>query len=234
MNKNYYRRFTTKRARMASLTHTKDLPKGFVFGRLMVLSTYKKNHHTWARCKCSCGKIVHKSSNKLKSGHTRSCGCLRVERRGSGSITHGCSTKGNPNYRTGTAEYRTWAGIKRRCSDMEDSRYGGRGIKMCERWQKSFSDFLSDVGVRPSPDHTLGRIDNDGHYKPGNVKWETFSEQAANKRSTRYIVCRGQRKALCLWSRESGINQNVIADRLKRGWDTEKAIFTPKKVLKRR
>lgn len=234
MDKNYFRRFKTKLARSASRTHTKDIPKGTTFSRLTVVSTYKKDRHTWAKCKCSCGKVVHKSANALKNGHTRSCGCLLKDTRGKASITHGCSTRGNPYYRAGTAEYRTWAGIKSRCADKEDSRYGGRGIRMCLRWQLSFVNFLDDVGKKPTPNHTLGRIDNDGHYEPGNVKWETYEEQAANKRSTRYLVCKGKRQALFLWARESGINQSVITDRLSRGWDVEKAIFTPKKVLKRR
>lgn len=84
-----------------------------------------------------------------------------------------------------TTEYRTWSHIRQRCSNPKDARYhdyGGRGIAVCERWDKSFQAFLDDMGKRPIG-LTLERIDNDGNYEPKNCKWATYSEQALNKRT---------------------------------------------------
>jgi hypothetical protein len=85
---------------------------------------------------------------------------------------------------TGSKEYRAWLGMKRRCSDVtlhNAHRYVGRGIVVCEEWQSDFEAFFRHVGPAPSPSHSLGRINNDRGYEPGNVRWETPSEQARNR-----------------------------------------------------
>jgi hypothetical protein len=92
-----------------------------------------------------------------------------------GTRTHG---------RTGTKEYRAWLAMRERCACPRYQgydRYGGRGIRVCQRWQESFEDFFSDIGRAPSPQHSLGRLDNDGHYTPGNVAWQSAAEQARNR-----------------------------------------------------
>jgi hypothetical protein len=102
-----------------------------------------------------------------------------VRHRGSGKRTHRA---------TGSKEYRAWLAMRERCSCPRYQgydRYGGRGISVCERWQDSFEAFLEDVGLAPSRQHSLGRINNDGNYEPGNVAWQTAKEQARNRAKPR-------------------------------------------------
>lgn len=110
--------------------------------------------------------------------------------------------------------------------------YGGRGITVCRQWE-NFSDFLADMGERPSPDHQLERIDNDKGYKPGNCKWATCSEQSNNRRSNRFITFAGKRLTLAQWSYQLGGSRHLIKDRLTRGWPLKKALTTPLDKTKR-
>ena len=118
----------------------------------------------------------------MKSGNTRSCGCLHREELSVMSATHRM---------TETPEYVIWGAAKARCfrptcQDYKD--YGGRGITICDSWRDDFAVFLRDVGPRPSPDLTLERINNDGNYEPGNVRWATRLEQAHNQRERKRRV----------------------------------------------
>ena len=132
--------------------------------------------HHWI-CVCDCGTVKSVSGRALRSGLTQSCGCLNKELARSRATTHGG---------TGTAEYRAWRHMIGRCTDKNDKAfkdYGGRGIEVCDVWRKSFSAFLNHVGVRPSAGHSIDRINNDGNYEPGNVRWATAEIQANNKRN---------------------------------------------------
>lgn len=153
---------------------------GQKFGRLTVLfhaETSRTPNGTsviiWL-CRCSCGNLAKVRGSNLRTGTTKSCGCYRAEVERVSAITHG---------RTCTATYRSWRGMKERCLNPNNSHYknyGGRGIKVCERWME-FLSFLEDMGERPSH-KTLDRINNDGNYEPANCRWATDREQRANKR----------------------------------------------------
>jgi hypothetical protein len=150
------------------------------FGLLLVVEAagFAKGRALW-RCACDCGAIVVKVGNLLQQGKTKSCGCGKAALVSAAKRTHGQA--GGKK----TSIYQRWAGMKRRCGDpncVEWHNYGGRGIKICDRWRDSFEAFYADVGDPPGPGLSLDRIDNDGNYEPGNVRWATRSEQSKNGR----------------------------------------------------
>ncbi len=129
-----------------------------------------------------------------------------------------------------TPEYNSWRGMIQRCTNPNDPRYdlyGGRGIRVHPGWVASYFNFLKDMGRKPSPYHTLDRIDSCRGYEPGNVRWATPEEQARNTRRKRLITVDGITKNLSEWSEQGGVNQGTITRRLKAGWETKKAVFTP-------
>jgi hypothetical protein len=157
-----------------------------VFGRLLALYMDHKDKFgqpMW-RCLCACGETTTVQRSNLKSGATLSCGCLHSERArerykqiGRLRQTHGEAGA--------TPEYRAWASMKRRCFNpnvWNYKNYGGRGITVCPQWAGSFEAFLADVGRKPSQKHVLDKINNNGNYEPGNVRWATMSESNKNRR----------------------------------------------------
>lgn len=131
---------------------------------------------------------------------------------------------------THSPEHRTWNRIKVRCFNERSAgfrNYGGRGITMCPEWVDSFPKFLEHVGRKPTPEHTIERIDNDRGYEPGNVRWATPKEQANNRRSSVWMTYRGQTKTLGQWADEMGVNHSTLFMRLERGWSHEKTLSTP-------
>lgn len=121
----------------------------------------------------------------------------------------------------------------RRCYEKTGPRFkdwGGRGITVCERWlgRDGFANFLADMGTRPSPKHSIDRIDNDGNYEPSNCRWATATQQTRNSRHANIIEVNGERKHLRDWAREKGMLESTLCNRLLRsGWDPERAINAP-------
>lgn len=128
--------------------------------------------------------------------------------------THGESI----NHRRST-EYQIWDAMRKRCFDPKCRiyrHYGGRGITMCDRWKNSLVDFIADMGRRPSPQHSIDRINNDGNYEPGNCRWATWHEQQTNRRSTRWLTYQGETLCQRDWAKRIGISDSGLSGRLKK------------------
>jgi hypothetical protein len=197
------------------------------FGRLKVLHRYAgpSSDVKWV-CRCDCGNITNSFRTHLKNGQSRSCGCLRSEttskRAKTGDIrrTHGMRK---------SPEYGVWSTMLGRCENSNVERYpqyGGRGIKVCERWHK-FENFFADMGKRPGPKFSIDRKDNDGNYEPSNCYWATSEEQIYNKQTTRLLDYKGNKLTVQQASEVAGIPKAVLFNRLYNGWSIEKAIETP-------
>lgn len=157
------------------------LSPGDRFGRLTVIErgVGKFPGLHW-RCRCDCGREVVVAGRSMRTGNTTSCGCYCAERVSEANLTHGEARRGR-----WTVEFQAWVKMIGRCTNATDKwypSYGGRGITVCDRWRESYESFLADMGRRPSPDHSLDRIDNDGPYAPDNCRWATRSQQQRNKR----------------------------------------------------
>lgn len=159
--------------------------------------------------------MLHQS---VKSGNTKSCGCLKIKKLRERQTTHGMSR---------APEFWVWVAMRERCHNPKHEsyhRYGGRGISVCERWRCSFEDFYADIGSRPSQLHSIERIDNDGDYEPGNCRWAVQSEQTRNTSRNKMITLAGRTQCLTDWARERGINVNTLNKRLRSGWTVEEAL----------
>lgn len=188
------------------------------FGKLTLIRFIEKRESgsgIW-ECECECGGMTNVQDNNLRSGHTQSCGCLD-----------------RPHGKSMSREYKSWIAVKRRCCDPNNggyARYGARGIKICEKWINDFPAFYADMGPKPTPKHSIDRIDNEKGYEPGNCRWATMAEQARNKRNTTFLEFNGKRQTLPEWSRELKIHHATLVHRLyDHGWTPEKAFTVPPK-----
>lgn len=140
-----------------------------------------------------------------------------------------------PRHLASNPAWSCWHAMKRRCRNKKNKafdNYGGRGIRVCERWL-NFEFFLSDVGERPSPNHSIDSINNDGNYEPGNVRWSTQKEQCRNKRNNIVVEWQGEKKTLTEWSQILGLNCFTLFSRFKKGMTTEQ-LFRQSDPKKRR
>jgi len=186
------------------------------FGRLTVVSKAeptKGNRRARWNCVCVCGNVSIASGEALRNGRSSSCGCYAAEQSGKRiaaiNTTHGMC---------GTPEYRAWNNMKDRCyngNNKEFSSYGGRGIKVCDRWLDSFDAFYRDMGDRPVGT-SIDRIDNDGNYESNNCRWATQVEQANNKSINRFICYQGVTKTLSQWARYFNIPMWKLSQRILR------------------
>ena len=175
-------------------------------------------------CVCDCGKESNVRANRLKSGGTRSCGCLNREAVRLATTTHG---------ETGTRLYGIWGNMVKRCNCPTEPcypHYGGRGITVCEAWRNSyetFRDWARANGYRD--DLTIERKDVDGNYDPSNCTWLTRADQMFNLRSTKTLTAFGETKPAVVWSRDPRCTVTYVAlrYRVERGWDHEAAITAP-------
>lgn len=188
---------------------------GKSFGRWFVSDYAGKSY--W-NCVCECGTVRKVNGKNLTLGTSSSCGCYVAEI----NTKHGMSR---------TRVYSIWEGMKQRCTSPSSSywyRYGGRGIKVCERWQ-SFENFYADLGEPPSKQHSLGRIDNDGDYEPSNVRWETLEQQNNNKVLNHKVTIDGVTKTLTQWAEENGLKPSTVMSRVSYGWSDYDAVTLPSK-----
>lgn len=194
------------------------------FGRLVVLSENGRSHSGKKRwlCQCDCGNQTCVVAGDLRSGRTRSCGCLHKE---SAKIK---ATKHGKRY---SRLYRIWCSIKRRTcvkTDSGYSKYGGRGIGICDEWKQSFESFSEWSLLNGySDDLTIDRIDNEKGYSPENCRWTTEDVQSRNKRNNVWITYRGETHVLSDWAKLTGLSFTTIRHRLDSGWTVERALTEP-------
>lgn len=200
-------------------------------GRLVVLGVKPCGRGTSLTVKCDCGTEKRLGLNPIRAG-AKSCGCLFRDSAARRRATQKrCRWSGiTADFRP---EYNTWRAMVSRCTkplDVAYEHYGGRGIAICPRWKQSFIAFLKDMGPRPTKQHTLERLDNDGDYEPNNCKWATRAEQSRNRRANHMIVVNGKSLTITDAAAAIGMNRSTLANRLHQGWMADQAIFTPTQV----
>lgn len=185
------------------------------FGKLVVIEKAEKKQHYV--CKCDCGNTSVVFRGNLTRGNSRSCGCVRLTANGLSELHR--------------AEYYCWSGIIKRCTNPSDKsfkNYGARGISVCEEWRTSFEQFLTDMGPRPSPEHSIDRVNNDGNYEPANCRWANTYEQANNTRKNTFFTYDGERLTFSQLADKYHIPRTTLINRVhKLGWSIEDAIDRP-------
>ena len=181
-------------------------------------------------CECICGNKRILRARDIASGKTRSCGCYRKE-----LYKYRSNLPGPTHGRSHTTEHTIWLKMRQRCLNPKHTfyyRYGGRGIKICARWDK-FENFYLDMGSRPSREVTLDRVDNNGDYSPENCRWASKLEQGNNTSMNHFIEVNGISRSVTEWSRVLNIPIRRLWARIERGW-TGSSIITAAKNTRRK
>lgn len=195
------------------------------YGRLVVNEIVRRDPRgtVHVRTTCDCGTSSVAILGNIVSGLTRSCGCRRDLAMREANTTHGASH---------TRLYLAWRNMRLRCENPRHPSfrlYGGRGITVCERWRESFENFRADMGEKPSPAHSIDRINNDAGYSPSNCRWATQSEQMRNTSRTTFIVLDGKRVPAISACETHGVSRQLFGMRTRAGWDPAVAATRPPK-----
>lgn len=208
---------------------------GQKFGKLTVIKRVENSIHNTSvfLCLCDCGTEKKILSRSLVSGKTVSCGCYGKSIIYNKSLVHGQSKRKNK-----TKEYMAWMNMKNRCYDVKNNHYksyGGRGIIVCDSWLESFNNFFFDMGIKPSPKHSLDRIDVNGSYCKENCKWSTNEEQARNKRGNVWLEINGEKLIVQDWAKKFNVRPDTIKGHLRKGktFDYIYDLYTNKKRSKK-
>lgn len=188
------------------------------FSKLIVLKETDRSNSGRLRvlCLCDCGNKTVVDPRSLRSRKTTSCGCAQREAvriSSSRRKQFDIPVKKMP-------EYSSWLGMKKRCFNKKEPKYasyGGRGITVCRAWENDFSEFLKDMGNKPTQNHSLDRIDVNGNYNPKNCRWATAKEQALNKRHHIIVECNGIEIPLSEACRRAKVNYSSALYRIKKG-----------------
>lgn len=193
---------------------------GKKFGQLTVVKfSHTKNKKAYWECTCDCGSTCVKSGQDVRRGHTKSCGCLIVDKATAESTIHGMS---------GTPTYESWRCMLQRCYNPKTNRYkayGARGITVCDEW-KTFAGFFNDMGLRPAGS-SIDRINVNGNYCKENCRWATNEQQFANKTDNHYLTLNNETKTIAQWRDVTGLTRSTITGRLSNGWTIEQTLTTP-------
>jgi hypothetical protein len=213
----------------------KDI-SGLRFGRLIaveIVGITKKQERIW-KCKCDCGNETEVTVVRLMNGTTKSCGCIQKELSSKRAKTGISKIHGYH----GTRVYICYKSMMERCCNPNNrayKNYGGRGIKICDEWMhnpKAFIDWALNNGYKDNL--TIERINVNGNYEPSNCKWATIKQQNNNRRSNKFITINNETKTLQEWADYVGILSSTINRRINKGWDYERAVFTPVETRFRR
>jgi hypothetical protein len=204
------------------------------FGKLVILKEVERSYcgKIPARnvlCKCDCGNEIVTGFTSVRNGGSKSCGCSMAEFVSKSKIKHGLCIDKNGHR---ASVYSTWSKMKSRCLNpkLKDYKYyGGRGIKVCERWLFSIENFLEDMGDKPDKDYSIERVDVNGDYCPENCKWIHRKLQNRNTRTSKYIEYNNKQLLLSEWCKELNLNYSIMRHRVNDlKMDFEDAIKYPK------
>ena len=174
---------------------------------ILIEITGRKNYRNVGLFQCACGNTFEFAVQRVTGGYKKSCGCLKG---GQFNKTHGLSYD---------RAYRIWGSMKARCnrkSHVAYKNYGGRGIRICSAWERSFDNFIDDMGMPPTDKHTIDRIDSNGNYEPSNCRWTTMKVQQRNRRNTLYVLYSGCKMRLTEYAENNNMTYSAAYMRLIR------------------